>query len=302
MSALATFALAVALTAAGPGDRATLDSLADATARDIGRFADKRIAIAEGYRRVGTDFPGMGEHWIHPAALLSGALDSRRPTMLSYATIAGRPTLLGAGFLVTTTGDAAADVPGWPAHWHEHSGLLTDESGVNTSVHAPGAQTTHVWVLNIWTALPNPSGRYDADNWTLPFARAGLVAPTTVDHDAARAGSLTVGAGDDYLRSMLTLSGLRTAATERAVDSTISDATVAAAALLDGARASGAVSPSDVDALRAVWTTLRERLRATLGAAVEPLLTPPPAHRHAHDQALAAPPPTRRSGTAPPNR
>src|SRR5512141_722095 len=79
-----------------------LDSLAEATAAATERFADRRVAAAEGYRRLGADFPGMGEHWLHPGALLSGAIDAKRPTILIYATIAGAPKLLGVGFVTTT--------------------------------------------------------------------------------------------------------------------------------------------------------------------------------------------------------
>jgi len=264
-----------------PDDRARLDSIADATARDIARFADKRVAVAEGYRRVGPDFPGMGEHWVHPGLLLAGTLDSRRPTMLAYANIAGRPTLLGAGFVLATRGDAIADAPGWPTHWHEHSGLLAEASGVRASSIGATATETHIWILHIWTSLPNPSGRYGADNWALPFAQHGIVAPAAVDHDAGQAAGLTLAGGDDYLRNALSVAGLRTPAREAEVDAAIVEAAAAATKVIVRAREELVASAADTEALRGIWGALRTRLRAALGPEVDVLLTPAPAHAHA---------------------
>lgn len=289
--------LAAATLASGTPDasRARLDSLADATAQRIARYADRRAAIAAGYRRIGTDFPGMGEHWLHVGALLAQRLDPDRPTMLAYATIDGRPTLLGAGYVVTTQGDTAATVPGWPTYWHEHSGLLADESGVRgVTAGAPGATETHVWVLHIWTALPNPSGRYEADNWALPFARAGLVAPREVDADIGRAFSLAIAGGDEYLRRVLTDAGLRGPSHAAAVDAAIATARAAAAGVAERARPSGAVSTDDAAELRVAWETLARRLRDAVGPAVEPVLAPPHAHHAApargDDPAAPSPP------------
>lgn len=193
----------------------SLDSLAAKSTRATERFADRTTAIRAGYRRIGTDFPGMGEHWLNPTVFLSGTIDPERPTILAYALIDGRPVLNGVGFIVTTRGDSSvADVPGWPDAWHEHSGLLDEESRVKPAVSQTrlmplvgSAEATHVWVLHIWTRLPNPAGRYAADNWALPFVRLGLIPPREVSADAALALSLLAG-GDDYLRGSLSDAGL----------------------------------------------------------------------------------------------
>src|SRR5262245_66523559 len=80
--------------------------------------------------RVGADFPSMGEHWLNRSALLSRTVNPEQPTLLIYANIAGAPKLLGVGFVLVTRGDSTpVDAPGWPDAWHEHSGLLSDESG-----------------------------------------------------------------------------------------------------------------------------------------------------------------------------
>ena len=249
-----------------------LDSLARATERAIARYADRAVASADGYRRIGPDFPGMGEHWLHPAVLLADRVDATRPTILIYATIGDAPALLGAGFVTTTRGLArASGTPGWPAAWHEHSGLLSDESGL-----APGtaAGDTHVWVLHVWTSLANPNGRFAPDNWALPYARAGIHAPARVDVDAARALSLAT-TGDRYLRDLLTDAGLRDTSNAAHVDALIANARTRVADVASAWRSPGATPPDDAAVLRDEWIALERALRATLGPTVTQLLAPP---------------------------
>jgi hypothetical protein len=264
-----------------PADPA-LARFADDAARHAARYADRRAAVADGYRRLGADFPGMGEHWLHPAALAADTVDAARPALLAYATVAGRPALLGVGFLVVSHGSAppaARVVPGWPAAWHEHSGLLGDESGA--AVGRANVGGTRVWVLHAWTALANPDGAFAADNWALPFARLGLAAPPGVDADAGRALSLASG-GDAYLRAVLVDAGVwpdDTAAAASAAARALAVARDSAAALATRARVGGGARPVDLDALRATWRTLGAALEAALGPRVTPFLAPPhPVH------------------------
>ena len=275
--ALALVALPWCAGAQGGHDH-SLDSLARAVERETERYADRRAASAAGYRRIGPDFPGMGEHWLHPGALLSGAVDAARPTLLIYATINGKPQLLGAGFATTT--DSASPVshaPGWPEAWHEHSGLIDDESGV-----APGrsaANATHVWVLHVWTKLPNPAGTFIPDNWALPFHRLGLSVPATADADAARALALIDG-GDGYLRAVLTDANLRTPANAGAIDAIIARSRTEVGSLVPAPGA--VVSDEALARLRHAWRTLGNSLREQLGAAVDQYLAPPHATAHQH--------------------
>lgn len=268
-------------------ERARLDSLADATIAQLSRFANRRAAIAEGYRRIGTDFPSMGEHWLNVAVLHGKRLDPSRPTVLAYATIDGSPQLIGVGYVVTTTGSATSDAPGWPTYWHEHSGALNDESGAHVGVSDTSSTATHVWVLHIWAPLANPLGRYDADNWALPFARAGIAPPAGLDHEVGRALSLTVAEGDAYLGRVLTHAGLRVEANAARVDSALASARAASTAIITRARSARSETLStrnhpleapEAESLRRVWQQLATDLRAVLGTAVDPLLSPP--HRH----------------------
>lgn len=259
----------------------SLDSLADLTAARIGRYADRSVAIAEGYRRIGTDFPGMGEHWLHPGALFAQRVDPERPTMLAYAEVNGTPTLLGAGYVVTTRGDEPATVPGWPEHWHEHSGALEDESGARVGLRDDSPDATHVWVLHIWSALPNPASRYDADNWTLPFARLGIAAPADVDHEMGRAFSLAVADGDRYLSGVLEGAGLLTPSTRPEVDAALGRARAVSARVAASARVRGTLEADEALALRHAWHELAARLRSCLGPEVDQVLMPPHGPRDA---------------------
>lgn len=266
----------------GAQSLAALDSIAARAAAASGRFTDRRIAVADGYRRVGTDFPGMGEHWLNPDVMMRGTIDVARPTLLIYATMNGKPTLLGVGFVAVTRGDSEPEsLPGWPTAWHEHSGLLSDESGAGH--HETPRAGTHIWVSHVWTGLENPNGRYAPDNWALPFARAGLRAPAVVDADAGRALSLVVG-GDEYLRAVLADAGLRTTVNTDRVDRLIVLARRTVDSVVASARAAAEVREGDLALLRERWRSLHAELRAELGPAVDSLLATPHApHAMAHD-------------------
>lgn len=281
MRRLAHFALCVTLLpqallaqhhAAAPDS--PLDSLAAAAARLTTRFADRRVALREGYRRLGADFPGMGEHWLHPVELIAGRMDANRPTLLIYATIDRAPRLLGVGFVATTRPGERAGVPGWPHAWHEHSGLLASESGAVGGTAASPVSDTQVWVLHAWTGLANPDGAYAPDNWALPFARLALPVPHGVDAPAARALALADG-GDAYLRALLTDAALLTTRNAPAMEAVLARGRGVALRVAARARARGAVSTADVDELRDAWHALERALRAESGDAVARLLAPP---------------------------
>ena len=270
--------VAPALLGAQSHHATALDSLAAEAARGTLRYADRRVAAADGYRRLGADFPGMGEHWLNPGMLLSGQLDASRPTILIYATIAREPRLLGVGFVATTQGAGASSAaPGWPEAWHEHSGLVSDESGVSPGTTAPGE--THVWVLHVWTSLANPGGIYTPDNWSLPFIRAKLDVPRRIDADAARAVSLLNG-GDDYLRGVLTDAKMRSPGNEAVVDSVLTAVRDRVGAVVSAPRSTRSLSAAELAELRSEWQTMAASLHALLGAGVDRLLAPPHATPH----------------------
>ena len=97
LAALASGALTAS--AMGQGDLVT------AMRAGTARYRDLAAAIADGYRQIGPDFPTMGEHWVNAGLLVGGVLDPARPQVLEFASINGRPTLIGVAYaaLVTDT-------------------------------------------------------------------------------------------------------------------------------------------------------------------------------------------------------
>ena len=183
---------APASSAATPGE-AVSDSLFIASARAGSvRYRDLDSAIADGFRLVGGDFPGMGEHWVHAGRLMTGMVDPSRPAILSYATIHGRPALVGVAYALPL--GAGDPLPSTPRNaWHAHSGSVDEASFLprhaGHSAENPGAR---IAVLHAWVWLDNPDGPFATDNPALPFARAGL-APKSASAPALRALALAYG-------------------------------------------------------------------------------------------------------------
>ena len=183
---------APASSAATPGE-AVSDSLFIASARAGSvRYRDLDSAIADGFRLVGGDFPGMGEHWVHAGRLMTGMVDPSRPAILSYATIDGRPALVGVAYALPL--GAGDPLPSTPRNaWHAHSGSVDEASFLprhaGHSAENPGAR---IAVLHAWVWLDNPDGPFSTDNPALPFARAGL-APKSASAPALRALALAYG-------------------------------------------------------------------------------------------------------------
>ena len=171
------------------------------------RYRQPDSARAAGYRPIGPDFPGMGQHWVHPSLVLRDSLDPAQPSVLEYAEVGGRLTLVGVAYAVLVKDSAAppTSLPVPPGAWHFHQGTVEEESFIRG--HAgfghdmPGPK---IAVLHAWIWLENPDGLLATDNWALPYARAGLAAPKRISHAAARALALAAGdGGRSYLESLL---------------------------------------------------------------------------------------------------
>ncbi len=133
----------------------------------------------------------MGRHWVHPSLILAEHIDPARPAILAYATVAGRPRLVGVAY-VLPAGAAVPDHPAPRQAWHVHDGTILAEA-VQPDHDAHGAGDSvpaGVAVLHAWIYVANPAGTFASDNWALPFVTAGLEPPATTDADAARGLSL----------------------------------------------------------------------------------------------------------------
>lgn len=197
----------LALSQAPPDSANAVSAFVHTVREATARYRDRHEAVVSGYRPIGPDFPGMGEHWISVPLLLDGSIDPARPPILEYADIDGVPTLVGAAFAVLLPADSAPPV-GFPVPataWHFHGGAVSEESFV--SGHAHGAQAPsnkpRVAVLHVWAWLDNPEGPFATDNWALPFARLGLPVPAQAPSlEVARGLALVSGGARYYLKVM----------------------------------------------------------------------------------------------------
>lgn len=174
----------------------------DAARAGTRRYHVLDSAIADGYRRIGDDLPSMGEHWVHPGLVMSGRFEAARPSILIYARGDAGPLLAGVAWTsLLADGEGYPEFPAGPGAWHEHNGSVDDETlPLSHATRTPASAGTRVAILHAWVWIANPRGTWTADNWMLPFIRAGL--PPDADRaSAARALSLTTpGAVEHYAR------------------------------------------------------------------------------------------------------
>lgn len=222
-----------------------------------GRYQRLDSAIAAGYRRIGGDIPSLGEHWVHPGLVMSGPIDPARPSVLIYTRTSAGPVLAGVAWTkVLGAGEPYPDAPVGRAAWHEHNGSVAIESLPMHHDHGgmPAAEPTRVAILHAWIWIDNPRGTWVADNWALPFVRAGLQ-PDSVAVEAAQALSLTApGAVDYYTRAAAASLAPEDSASLARKRAMITAAAEDAKAVR--AEASVRLSASQVERLAAVWCGL----------------------------------------------
>jgi hypothetical protein len=165
------------------------------------RYKDQNAAAADGYRRLGPDFPAMGEHWANGEFVIRGEFDASRPGLLTYARIDGVPTLTGVVYaLPLADSEVPPPFPFDRSLWHDHIGTIEDESMLMAHSAPHGATGgLRLAVLHAWIWLENPDGTFVTDNWALPYARLGLRAPDSAPSGAARALALVGGAMPYYI-------------------------------------------------------------------------------------------------------
>jgi len=169
------------------------------------RYSDRREAIADGFRRIGPDFPGMGVHWIHTSRIVGGELRGDRPAVLCYVQIDGKPTLVGLAYtLPLAAGESPPLEPFGVEVWHDHSGQVTEESLLlnHPSSATASDPTFRLSMVHVWLPLANPDGLLVQNNWAIPYLRAGMEPPESPEAGPARGLSLG-SSGVDYYRELL---------------------------------------------------------------------------------------------------
>ena len=235
--------------------------LLDSANKSIARYEDRKFAIANGYRLVGTDLPSMGEHWLNTRLLIDGVHDLAQPELLTYLKVGGRTVLTGVVYAVPLTqGQTAPAVFGPQAVWHEHNGAIDDEALLPEHHSAPSAVSgTRVTFVHAWLRVPHPGGVFAAENWAIPFVRAGLPVPQEFPDGAARALGLLDG-GRKFFTALMGVDA--SASASAALDQCI----VIATAIVTAARAeTRALTRSELEVLDDAWQRLLQDVTAQSG-------------------------------------
>lgn len=249
----------VAQSAAGAGPAAAefVSRVRAATAR----YQDQAAAIADGYRRVGPDFPSMGEHWISVPLIVGGTVDPDHPPILEYATLEGRPTLVGVAYTqLVRSGLPDAALPARPTDWHYHAGTVNEESfilGHAEAGHGHAApEGPRIAVLHAWVWVENPAGLFATDNWALPYRRLGLPVPATAGPAPASLAMALAAGGEGYFRTLLQLRYHPPPEQERAIQDLLTEEATAIRTLATSS------APPGPEALAARWRALEGAIRA----------------------------------------
>jgi hypothetical protein len=175
------------------------------------RYRQQSTAIADGYRRIGPDFPSMGEHWVSVPLVVRGDVDPLHPPILEYVTVAGEPMLAGVAYTqLVRDGPPRAPLPAPSSAWHYHAGSVDEESFILGHARRSGGMDSapgpRIAVLHAWLWLDNPAGLFATDNWALPWHRLAIRPPPESDgpSPAGLAAALASG-GEAYFLALLRL-------------------------------------------------------------------------------------------------
>lgn len=220
------------------------------------RYRRIEAAIADGYRRVGIDFPTLGEHWAHIATAATGGLDPERPPVLIYVRAGGVPAL--AGLAYTSLLQPGESYPEWPAGshvWHEHNGSVEEESApLSHALMVPARGRVRVAVMHAWVWVENPDGVWMSDNPALPFRRLGFETPPASPHlmRAAHAAAL-LSDGARFYSGAISRAGALNDVGRRRVDSLLTDGRARAMAMIEPTDRGRTLTERDVTQLASIW-------------------------------------------------
>jgi hypothetical protein len=269
LSVAMTFASSRLATPQSAGSEAAfIESARAATAK----YQDQSVAIAEGYRQIGSDFPSMGEHWISIGLLFDGKIDPEHPEVLTYAVISGKPQLLGVAYMLPLLqGESAPDWPVSKEKWHDHFRTLEDETELPQHHEAGQAgDAPRMTMLHAWIWLANPNGMFAADNWAIPYLRLGIKPAQDAPETAAKALALVSG-GKEYFSASVHAAASLTPTERKKVDAAFARSRVAVEALLRGPSIA-TLTPSELENLSAVWTRLWKEIDSSVSPNTRPSL------------------------------
>jgi hypothetical protein len=145
------------------------------------KYHDVRVAEADGYRILGSEFPGMGAHFV--LSLEAREFQIERPPILLYHKSTDAPggySLAGVGYFFDAPEgpDGQPVSPPFPkslAHWHRHDnicmlpGLDNPHSLSESECVGRGGQfiAKTPWLVHAWIWTDNPTGVFTPENPTL---------------------------------------------------------------------------------------------------------------------------------------
>ena len=233
------------------------------------RYQLQETAIADGYRRVGVDFPAMGEHWVNLQRVMADSFAAPEPSVLVYVRVNGRPTLAGVAYTaLLEPGERPPSFPPARRFWHEHNGTVAEESfpiGHHATDVGGGTDggALRLAILHAWVWMQNPEGVFATDNWTLPFIRLGIAPPTEWSPAATRALALALD-GEEYYALMLRTSMRLTSAEEALATAILSRSRERAKSVLVTPTRQRHLARTDEGRLSALWSAMWEELERAL--------------------------------------
>ena len=235
------------------------------------RYASRETAIADGFRRVGTDFPAMGEHWVNLPQVMADSFTPARPAVLTYITVAGVPRLAGVAYTkLLAPHEQPPDFAPARGHWHEHNGSIVEESFLAGHDTHASPDDLRLAILHAWIWIENPDGVFVTDNWSLPFIRLGTAVPYAHGRDAARSAALATAAADYYAQAID--AALAPSPSERArLAATLADYSRRALEEVQAGTTRGRLTAAEANRLAGLWPELWRALETTLPARAEAL-------------------------------
>lgn len=235
------------------------------------RYASQEAAIADGFRRVGTDFPAMGEHWVNLPRVMVDSFTPARPSVLTYIKVGGVPRLAGVAYTkLLAPHEQPPDFAPARGHWHEHNGSIVEESFLAGHEARASQGDLRLAILHAWIWIENPDGLFVTDNWSLPFVRLGTVMPDARGRDAAPSAALATTAADYYGQAID--AALAPSPAERfLLEATLTDYRRRAAADVQPATTRGHLTAREAERLADLWPEMWRSLETTLPARAKAL-------------------------------
>ncbi len=233
------------------------------------KYRDLNTAIGAGYRLVGPDFPGMGEHWVHTRRVVQRTLSVARPAVLSYLRIEGEPVLTGVAYAQPVQQGEEPPPFILPGLWHYHAGSIDEETLLLNpqSMHHGSDALPRLAMFHAWIWVDNPDGLFAQDNWALPFLRLGLPVPEAVPPQAGKALFLLTD-GVVYYAQLVDVAGSPDEADRAAVEAVLVQYRARVQTRYAAMQAAGVVTEQDLEDLVACWHELWRTLEDSVSPAL----------------------------------